>query len=230
MGAAEPGEEVPFMSKFLNELEAKNLLAEYGVPMAKSFLAVEENEAAELAKRLEFPVVMKVLSADIPHKTEAGCVFVGVKDEGEARETFRRILQNAETYDPQAKLDGVLIQEMAPEGLEVIVGMKKDPQFGPVVMAGTGGIYVEVFRDIALRLLPISRKDAKAMIAETKLGAIIKGARGTKYDEEALIDALLRVSEAVAADPSIQEIDINPLFLYEQGRGAKGVDALIKMV
>ena len=216
------------MSRFLNELDAMNLLSEYGVPMAKSMVAGTKEEAVRAAEELEFPVVMKILSADIQHKTEAGCVCLGVEKE-EVEETYEKILENARSYKADAAVDGVLIQEMAAQGLEVIVGMKKDPQFGPVLMTGSGGIYVEVFQDIALRLLPVDRKEAVRMIKETKLYQIIRGARGTEYDLDALADSLLKVSELAVDQPSIEEIDINPLFLYEKGKGAKGVDALIKI-
>ena len=171
---------------------------------------------------------MKILSCDIQHKTEAGCVFLGV-GEKDAGTTYEEIMENAAAYKADAFIDGVLMQEMAAEGLEVIVGMKKDPQFGPVLMTGSGGIYVEVFQDIALRLLPVDEKEAVKMIKETKLYQIIRGARGTEYDMDALVGCLLKVSELAVDQPSIEEIDINPLFLYEKGKGAKGVDALIKI-
>jgi len=215
------------MSRFLNELDAKNLLASYGLPMAKSAVGHCAQEARRLAMEMGFPVVMKVLSPDILHKTDAGCVVLGVREPREAEEAYSRILDNARAYDPGAKVDGVLIQEMAPAGLEIILGVKKDPQFGPVVMVGTGGIYVEVFKDIALRLLPITRLDAVEMLEETKLCEMVRGARGRTCDEEALIRALLCLSDAVSSNPEIEEIDINPFFLYE--KGARGVDALIKL-
>lgn len=216
------------MSKFLNELDAKNLLSEYGVPMAKSMAAESKEEAVRIASALEFPIVMKILSGDIQHKTEADCVFLGVDKEA-VEQRYEDIIKNAKVYNPEAVIDGVLMQEMAPKGLEVIIGMKKDPQFGPVIMAGSGGIYVEVFKDIALRLLPINKQEAVRMLEETKLYQIIKGARGTEYDLDALVETLLKVSNLVKALPSVEEIDINPLFLYEKGKGAKGVDALIKI-
>ena len=216
------------MSRFLNELDAKNLLSEYGVPMARSRVATSKEEAVQIAGEMECPVVMKILSCDIQHKTEAGCVFLGV-GEKDAGTTYEEIMENAAAYKADAFIDGVLMQEMAAEGLEVIVGMKKDPQFGPVLMTGSGGIYVEVFQDIALRLLPVDEKEAVKMIKETKLYQIIRGARGTEYDMDALVGCLLKVSELAVDQPSIEEIDINPLFLYEKGKGAKGVDALIKI-
>lgn len=215
------------MSRFLNELDANKLLSSYGVPMAKSFVCKEAKEVEAVVKEIEFPIVMKILSADILHKTEAGCVFVGVKDVEEAIKTFDAIIKNAKAYKADAAIDGILLQEMAQKGAEVIIGMKKDPQFGPVIMVGSGGIYVEVFKDIALRLAPITRRDAEEMLAETKMNKIIQGARGVVYDKETLLDILLKVSKLVEENGAIEEIDINPLFLYE--KGAKGVDALIKM-
>ncbi len=216
------------MSRFLNEFDAKNLLAEYGVPMVKSRVAHTKEEAEKITDEIKFPAVMKVLSADIQHKTEAGCVFLGVEKD-KANEIFDKICDNARTYAPEAVIDGILIQEMADSSLEVIVGMKKDPQFGPVLMVGLGGIYVEVFQDVSLRLLPIDRQEVQRMLEETRLYKIIKGARGTRYDEETLIDVLLSISKMSLEQPDIEEIDINPLFLYEEGKGAKGVDALIRM-
>lgn len=216
------------MSRFLNEREAECLLSEYGIPMAKSQVAMCPKEAESIAKDMEFPVVMKILSADIPHKTEAGCVFLKV-EEGQVGDTFEKISQNASVYAPEAVIDGVLIQETARNGLEVIVGMKRDPQFGPVLMVGLGGIYVEVMKDISLRLLPVTREEARRMLRETKLYQMIAGARGKQYDEEALVDTLLKVSKMVLDRPSIEALDMNPLFLYEVGEGVKGVDALIQI-
>lgn len=217
------------MSRFLNELDANKLLSGYGIPMAKSFLCKNTEAAAEKAKQLQFPVVMKILSSDILHKTDAGCVFVGVKNEEELKTAFQKILENAKAYKPDANIDGVLIQEMADKGLEMIVGMKLDPQFGPTIMVGSGGIYVEVYKDVALRLLPINRADAEKMIKEVNIYKVISGLRGRVYDDEAISDILLKVSKLVVENPDIEEIDINPLFVYEKGQGVKGVDALIRI-
>jgi acyl-CoA synthetase (NDP forming) len=216
------------MSGYLNELDANKLLSGYKIPMAKSLLCKDEEDAVKAAIELGYPVVMKILSSDILHKTDAGCVFVGVKNGRELRAAFQTILANAKAYKADADIDGILLQEMAEKGLEMIVGMKLDPQFGPVIMAGNGGIYVEVYKDVTLRLLPIGRQDAEKMLKETKIHKIIGGMRGTVYDEEAVIDVLLKVSKLVMENPDIEEIDINPLFIYEKGLGAKGVDALIK--
>lgn len=215
------------MNRNLNEWDAARLLNKHGIPMVKSAVSHSEEDAKSKAQAMNFPVVMKILSSDILHKTEAGCVITGITNPKQVEEAYHKILKNAESYRKDAVVEGVLVQEMAEKGLEVIVGMKHDPQFGPVLLAGTGGIYVEVFEDISLRLLPITRREAKAMLEETRLIKIIRGARGTVYDEDALIDILLRLSDMVLMNPLIREIDVNPLFLYEQGKGAKGVDALI---
>lgn len=216
------------MKRYLNELDAKEFLSSYGVPMAKSRKATNKQELLEVLEEMEFPLVMKVLSSEILHKTEAGCVFLGIEKK-EAEEVFDRILSNANEYAPDATVDGVLLQEMAPSGLEVIIGMNKDPQFGPVLMVGTGGIYVEIFKDVALRLLPVTEAEVRRMLKETRLYSIIQGARGIKYDEEELVKILLKAAKLVQEHPEIEEIDVNPLFLYEEGKGGKGVDALIKV-
>lgn len=217
------------MRRFLNEIEASRLLSSHGIFMAESRACVTKEEAVKEAKRMQFPLVMKVLSSDIQHKTDAGCVFLGIDSIEKVNESFDKIISNAKEYSSDAKIDGILIQEMAEKGLEVIIGMKKDPQFGSVVMTGMGGIYVEVFKDISLRLIPLSYYDAEAMIKETKLYKVIQGARGIKYDMECLIDTILKLSDLAQKNEEIEEIDINPFFLYEEGKGGKGVDALIKV-
>lgn len=217
------------MSKFLNELEANKLLSSYGIPMIESRACKTKEEMEKEVCTMQFPLVMKILSSDIQHKTDAGCVFLGVNNVEDAKHYFDKILANAKAYNSRSKIDGVLIQEMAEKGLEVIIGMKKDQQFGPVVMVGMGGIYVEVFKDISLRLVPVNYYDIEAMIKETKMYKIINGARGTKYDVECLKDVILKLSQLVQDHTEIEEIDINPFFLYEEGKGGKGVDALIKV-
>lgn len=217
------------MSKFLNELEASELLASYGISMIGNQVCSELEDVEKAVADMDFPLVMKVLSPDIQHKTDAGCVYLSIKSMEDAKDKFNLILENAKKYDSMAKIDGILIQEMAEKGLEIIVGMKRDPQFGPIIMAGMGGIYVEVFKDISFRLLPLTRYDAEEMIKETKLYQVINGARGISYDFEVLIDTILKVSRMVEKNQNIEEIDINPFFLYEAGKGGKGVDALIKL-
>ncbi|MDP3388080.1 MAG: acetate--CoA ligase family protein, partial [Eubacteriales bacterium] len=208
---------------------ASELLSSHGISMIGNKVCSVLEDVEKTIAGMDFPLVMKVLSPDIQHKTDAGCVYLNIKNIEEAKEKFGLILQNAKKYDSQAQIDGVLIQEMAEKGLEIIVGMKRDPQFGPIIMAGMGGIYVEVFKDISFRLLPLSRYDADEMIKETKLYQIIKGARGISYDFEELKNTILQVSHLVEKNEHIEEIDINPFFLYEAGKGGKGVDALIKL-
>lgn len=217
------------MNRFLNESEASKLLSSYGIPMIDSKVCTTKEEIENEVCKMQFPLAMKILSSDIQHKTDAGCVFLGVNSIEDAKSNFDKILSNAKAYNSSAKIDGVLIQEMAQKGLEVIIGMKKDPQFGPVLMTGMGGIFVEVFKDISLRLIPLNYYDAEEMIKETKLYKIIEGARGTKYDMECLINVILKLSELVQNNNEIEEIDLNPFLLYEAGKGGKGVDALIKI-
>lgn len=213
----------------LNELEGNRLLSSYGIPMAKAFLARSVDEAIEIAKDIGYPLVLKVLSPQILHKTEAGCVRIGLTDEEEVRKAYDEILKNARKYNPDSKIEGIIVQEMAPDGLELIFGINKDPQFGHTIVFGLGGIYVEVFEDIALRLVPIDRDDAYSMISETKVFKILSGARGKKYDVDEVIDILMKLSKLVQEHKGIQEIDINPFIIYEDGRVGRGVDALVTL-
>jgi len=215
------------MNRFMNELEAGQLLSAVGVHMVKSCLCQTVEEAEAHAAELPFPIVMKVLSSDILHKTDASCVYIGVADTAEMIETWHLIMKNAKSYAPQAMIEGILLQEMAPKGLEVIVGMKRDPQFGPVLLAGLGGIYVEIYNDVSMRLIPVSRTDVENMFRETSLDQILNGARGRTYDREALIEVFLHISDYLTEHPEIIELEINPLFVYEQHKGVMGVDALI---
>lgn len=217
------------MSRFLNEVEASELLASFDISMIGNKVCTRFEDVENTIKDLNFPLVMKVLSPDIQHKTDAGCVFLSINSLEDAKEKFNLILQNAKKYNANAKIDGILIQEMAEKGLEVIIGMKRDPQFGPVIMTGMGGIYVEVFKDISFRLVPLTSYDAEEMIKDTRLYQIIEGVRGTSYDFEALKNTIIKLSRLVEQNENIEEIDINPFFLYERGKGGKGVDALIKL-
>ena len=216
------------MSRFLNELDSAKLLSKYDIPVIESRVVKGKEELETILKKMHFPVVMKILSQDIQHKTDAGCVFLNISTLEEAKDKFDLIIKNAQTYDAKAVLEGVLVQEMAEKGLEVILGMHRDPQFGPVIMVGTGGIYVEVFEDIAFRLVPLSIFDVEQMLKETKLYHVINGARGMTYDMEALMRTIMKLSQLVYENSNIEEIDINPFFLYPEGKGGKAVDALVK--
>ena len=214
--------------KKLAEFEAKKLLAKYGIPVTKELLAKNPQQAAASAKMIGFPVALKVQSPDILHKTDAGGVLLDLKNCDEVAKGFENIIKNAKAYKKDAKILGVLVQEMVTEGHQCIVGSKNDPQFGPVLMFGLGGIFVEVIKDVAFRIIPFERKDAKEMIAEIKGYVILKGVRGQKpVNFRALEDALLRVSNMVWKNRKIEELDINPLFVSE--KGVKAADARIIM-
>ena len=178
----------------------------------------------------ELPVVLKIDSPDILHKTEAGLVELGCRTADDARAAFDRILARARDHYPEALINGVLVQEMVTGCVaECIVGMKKDPQFGPTILFGLGGIFVEVFGDVALRVAPLSAADAAQMIRETKGYKLLTGARGRALADIAGIeDVLLKISRlALDLEPYLLEIDINPLMVLEQGRSVKAADALI---
>ncbi|MEE2783640.1 MAG: acetate--CoA ligase family protein [Pseudomonadota bacterium] len=210
----------------LNEIEAKQLLGEAGVPVAQTVLATNEEEARIQAKRVGYPVVLKIVSPDITHKSDVGGVKVGLDDEAEVTAAYAEIIDNAKAAEPEAAITGVAVQHMAPAGTEVIVGMTTDPQFGPVVMFGLGGIMVEVMKDVTFRVVPIEDRDATQMIDEIKGVAILEGVRGqAPADKKAIKDAILSISRFVEAHPEVQEIDLNPMMVYADG--AVAVDARI---
>ena len=202
----------------LLETEAKELLKEYGIPIPDFKLIKSEDEIAGLAKEINFPIVMKIVSPDIIHKTDAGGVKVGVKDEEEARMTFQEIVSKAIKYNKKAKISGVIVYPMVPQGTEIIIGMTKDPSFGPVIMFGLGGIFVEVLKDVSFRIIPLEERDAEEMITEIRGYKILKGARGeAPKDIEAIKNLLMKVSKLTMENPEIKEIDLNPVFVFEKG-------------
>ncbi len=221
--------ERPEMS--LSEHEAKRLIEEWGLPVVTERLASSEDEAAEAAREIGFPVVAKVSSPDILHKTEAGALRVDLVDEGAVRAAYREVVGNAESYAPGARIDGVLVGEMVRGGTEVIVGVSYDPQIGPVLLFGMGGVLVEVMRDVALRVCPISRLDAEDMVAQVRGSRLLYGFRGQpKADVEALVDTLVCVSDlAVHLEGVIEELDINPLAVLPEGQGVRALDALVTL-
>ncbi len=218
------------MTRTLNELDASRLLLSYGISMTKSALCTNPAELSTIAEAIAFPVAMKILSADIPHKTETGCVRLSLKSLAELQTAYGEILQNAARNAPSARIEGVLIQHMQPEGLQVIFGVHRDPQFGAVAVFGLGGIYVELLKAVSMRLLPITRTDALEMIEETPLAKVFQGARGKEYDREEVVAVLLGLSKLLGEHPEIREIDINPFILYEQNSApCCGVDAIVVM-
>ncbi|MDD4311450.1 MAG: acetate--CoA ligase family protein [Eubacteriales bacterium] len=213
----------------LNELESAKLLHSYGINAVKSILIdnCRKETLESTAAELGFPVVMKVVSNDILHKTDVGCVVLNVADRDAMECAYRVIMENAARNVPNAKIEGVVVQQMLPKGFEVLLGVSTDPQFGQVVMAGLGGILVELLQAVSMRLIPITREDALDMIAETPLQQACDGLRGVRYDREEIVEALLNLSRMVEANPDITEVDINPLLLYGDGRKATAVDAVV---
>ena len=211
----------------LSESEASDVLDRYGIPTTKRYVAKEAEEAVEMAKEIGFPVVLKIDSPQIPHKTEADGIRLNICSEEEVRIAFAEVMANAKQYNPTATLNGVSVQEMLPNGVEIIIGAHNDETFGPVIMAGLGGIFVEVFKDIAFKVAPLSRKDAYELLEELQGKAILHGARGkAPVDKEAIIDVLLKVSNLMRDNKdTIKELDINPLIVYE--KGIKAADAMI---
>jgi acetate---CoA ligase (ADP-forming) len=214
----------------LAEYQAKKLLAEYGVPVTAEALATSAKDAARIAERIGFPVVLKVQSADVPHKTDAGGVRLGLANATEVEAAFDSIMAAVRAHVPGAAIDGILVQEMVKDGVEVILGINNDPLFGPALMFGLGGIFTEVLKDVAFRLAPIPRSVAIEMIREVKGYPLLAGARGrAPCDEEALADVLCRLSAlAIDLKDHLAELDINPLFVFPKGHGVKAGDALIK--
>jgi acyl-CoA synthetase (NDP forming) len=210
----------------LNEVEAKQLLRDAGVSVAVTTLATSADEAAKQAEEAGFPVVLKVVSPDISHKSDVGGVKLNLKSAADVRTAYDAIVASATQHVPNARIEGVAVQHMAPQGTEVIVGMTTDPQFGPVMMFGLGGIMVEVLKDVSFRLVPLEEKDARQMIQEIKGRPILEGVRGQDpADMAALQETLVKVSQFVEQHPEIQELDLNPVFAYPDG--AVAVDARI---
>ncbi len=213
----------------MTEWRSKKILEAYGIPVTGEILTTSVKEAVTAAEEIGYPVAMKLMSPDLLHKSDAGGVFLNVADPGEVEKTYHKILELAQKINPEAAFEGVLVQEMLDSGIEVIIGVKKDQVFGPAVVFGLGGIFVEVMNDFSTRIAPLREEDARAMINEIKGKAILEGVRGRlPADTDALVDVLMKVSRlALELEDSIDEIDINPLIVYEEGAGAVAADALI---
>jgi 4-hydroxybutyrate---CoA ligase (ADP-forming) len=212
----------------LLEEEGYEVLKAYGFPTPKSILGTTEEECVTAAKNIGYPIVMKIASPDIIHKSDAGGVKVGIKGDEELRSAFRTIMASAKKYKADAKIKGVLVQEMVRSAKETILGASQDPTFGPVIMFGLGGIYVEVLKDVVFRVAPIDEREAMDMVESIKTIKLLKGVRGEKpSDLRAIADSLQRLSRLVVDFPEIKEFDINPLLVLEEGKGARVVDARI---
>jgi len=214
----------------LGEIESREILKAYKIDVPKAELARDVNEAKKIARKIGYPVVLKIVSPVILHKTDVGGIKIGIENEKELEENYDQILWNVKKHMPDAKIRGILVQEMIKSKKETIIGMNRDPQFGPVVMFGLGGIYVEILKDVSFRIAPISRKVAKEMLEEIKTINLLKGTRGEKpSDIESIIEILLRFSQLVTDFPEIIEMDINPLFVKERGEGSIAGDARIRI-
>jgi len=213
----------------LTESEAKKVFAAYGMDVTQMELAKSADEAAEISNKIGYPVVLKIVSPDILHKSDAGGVKVGIKSEAEAREAYETIMKNAKAYKADANIHGVAIQEMAPAGTEVILGSVNDPTFGPTVMFGLGGIFVEVLKDVTFRVAPVSAGQSMGMLDEIRSAPILKGVRGeAARDRKAMAETVSRYSQMIVdLGDEIKESDANPVLLYEDGKGLKVVDARI---
>jgi len=209
----------------IGDAEARAILEAYGFPVPPSRLAATPEEAIEAAEEMGYPVVLKVASPDILHKTDVGGVKLNLRSAEDVRDAFDLIMYRATRYVPDARIWGCLVQKMVPGGREVLIGMSRDPQFGPLVAFGLGGIYVEALKDVVFRVAPFSRQEAEEMIREIRAYPLLEGVRGEPpADHEAMVDALCRISQLVTDFPEIVELDINPLMVFDEGRGAVALD------
>jgi acyl-CoA synthetase (NDP forming) len=197
---------------------AMKLMAEAGLPTPPFALAETPQAAGKIARDLGFPVVVKISSPDIVHKSDVGGVRLSLSSPEEVEKAGNELLAAVRHAVPEARVDGLLVYGMAPRGVEVIVGMNRDPQFGPILLFGLGGVLVELFRDVSLRHLPLSRDDARSMIREIRGYPVLGGYRGQQaVDEGALLDCILKVAEIAERHPEIQELDLNPVLAYPDG-------------
>ena len=210
----------------LTEVESKQLVAEAGVPVVETKLAKTKAEAISMSKKMGFPVVLKIVSPDIIHKSDIGGVKLGLANATQVGKAYTEIMAAAKKANKKADIQGISVQKMARPGVEVIMGMSKDAQFGPVLMFGLGGVFVEVLKDVAFRIVPLNRRDASQMVREIKGYPLLEGYRGQEpANITALEDLLLKLSDFVDKNPKIKEMDLNPIFAYKDG--ALAVDARV---
>jgi acetate---CoA ligase (ADP-forming) subunit beta len=212
--------------KVLLEPEAKTICSEYGITVTEFKVAKSEKQAVAIAEKSGFPVVLKVISPDIIHKSDVGGVMVNLKNKEEVISAYRKILENAKVAKSDARIVGVLVEEMAKQATEVIIGAVKDPQFGPTLMFGLGGIFVELLKDVTFRVAPISEAEAAEMIVGVRAFPLLNGYRNSPpVDVKSIVNLLVNVSKLVMEHPEIKELDLNPVMAYPDG--AKTVDARI---
>ena len=212
----------------LLEEEGQEILRAYGFPLPKSSLAKNENESAKIAKKIGYPVVMKIASPQIIHKSDAGGVKVNLTNDNEVKAAFKEIVKNAKKYNKKAVIKGVLVVEMVKGGKEMIIGSKLEPGFGSVIMLGMGGIYVEVLKDVTFRLAPVTDREAYDMISSIKTKKLLEGVRGEKpSDLNKLVECIQRLSQLVTDFKEIKELDMNPVLVMEKGKGCRILDVRI---
>jgi len=214
--------------KYLLEPEAKTICMDYDIPVTSFRLAKTSEGAANFSEEIGYPTVLKIVSPDIIHKFDVGGVILNIRSREDAKKAYIKILKNVKKLQPNAKIKGILVQEMAPTSTEVIVGSIKDAQFGPTLMFGLGGIFVEVLEDVSFRIAPITEDGAKEMISEVKAYPILRGYRGKPpLDLDIIVRILLNASRLVMDHQEIRELDLNPIMVYE--KGARTVDARIML-
>jgi len=210
----------------LTEAEAYELLSKYRIPVPKYSVASSEEEALKVAKRLGFPLVIKIVSPDIMHKTDIGGIKMNIINPQQVKESYKNIIGNLRKNKPKARISGMLLYKQAPKGVEVIVGMIRDPQFGPTVMFGLGGIFTEILKDVTFRVCPVERTDIEEMLTEIEGIKMLQGYRGQpRCDVNAIIDVIMEISRLALDYPVIKEIDLNPIIVYE--KDALVVDAKV---
>ena len=213
-----------------SEAASKAVLARYGICLPDESLVSTEDEAAAQAASIGYPVVLKVCAADLPHKTEAGAVALDVRDEAALRDAYRRILASARRYGPELHVEGVIVAAMVDDGVEMIVGGRRDPVFGPLIMVGFGGIYTELMQDVALRVLPLVPGESRELVHSLRGYPLLAGARGRPVaDTGALAACIEAVAQILLEYPEVQELEINPLRVFDHGRGALALDALMHL-
>jgi len=217
-----------FDSPYLGEEDSKKVLAASGFHIPESILATTATDAVKAAEDIGYPIVMKISSPDILHKSDVGGVVVGIKNATEVKKHFNGIMQKSRHFMPEADLKGVLVQQMVTGGKEVVLGISKDPQFGHLLMFGLGGIYIEVLKDVTFRIIPVGANEAMEMIQEIRAFPLLKGVRGEEpVDMEAITDNILKLSQLATDFPEIAEMDINPLVVFSKGKGSMAIDARI---
>ena len=210
----------------LTEIESKEIMGGTGIPVIETKLARTKAEAVALSKKMGFPVVLKIVSPDVIHKSDSGGVKLGLDNTVQVGKAYDEILSAISKEQPKARIEGISVQKMVRPGVEVIIGMTKDAQFGPVLMFGLGGILVEVLKDVSFRIVPLTKRDARDMIKEIKGYPLLEGYRGQEPADIPFLEAMiLKVSDFIDKNPEIKELDLNPVFAYK--KGAVAVDARV---